>query len=368
MKGNIYDRLWIPKPCHEDWNKMTPDEKGAFCQSCNKSVYDFTDKNEEQVEAILASAASQEVCGRFNSSQLASFPELEIPFYALPTNLSPYRKFVLAIFIVFGTALFGCVNTYGQKMGKIKLVTQDPVHEEELMMKGEVAYIPEDTIQERIMGDTIVWPDKQEIEFNLLGGVSVMPDFDEPVKAAEADTPIIAEDVNEAATCGLSEVTEKDTVNATITGEVMVNYADVDKKVAEDITVVTEPLWQGDKDNEEGVPEDLVETGTWPGDVLAVNSSTVITPGGEPGLTIECYPNPSAGMVNIRYEIRKRSDVKMELFDRSGKRVRMLIDQRGHYNGIYSIAFDLSSLDSGTYICVMQAGEQASSAKVVITK
>ena len=34
--------LYIPKPCHEDWNKMTPTQQGKFCSSCSKQVIDFS--------------------------------------------------------------------------------------------------------------------------------------------------------------------------------------------------------------------------------------------------------------------------------------------------------------------------------------
>jgi len=40
MKPELY--LHIPTPCHEDWNTMTPVEKGKFCGSCNKEVVDFS--------------------------------------------------------------------------------------------------------------------------------------------------------------------------------------------------------------------------------------------------------------------------------------------------------------------------------------
>ena len=32
----------IPNPCHEDWNKMTPEDKGRHCSVCDKVVIDFT--------------------------------------------------------------------------------------------------------------------------------------------------------------------------------------------------------------------------------------------------------------------------------------------------------------------------------------
>lgn len=31
----------IPEPCSEDWNEMTPTEKGAFCNKCSKEVLDL---------------------------------------------------------------------------------------------------------------------------------------------------------------------------------------------------------------------------------------------------------------------------------------------------------------------------------------
>lgn len=58
----------IPKPCDEDWNKMTPKEQGRHCSACNKTVIDFTSKTDEQV--IKAFEKERNLCGRFKAQQL----------------------------------------------------------------------------------------------------------------------------------------------------------------------------------------------------------------------------------------------------------------------------------------------------------
>ncbi|MEP2935113.1 MAG: carboxypeptidase-like regulatory domain-containing protein [Gilvibacter sp.] len=60
--------LSIPEPCHEDWNKMTPQDKGRFCDSCEKVVVDFTGKSDVTIANHLRD--HKNVCGRFNVSQL----------------------------------------------------------------------------------------------------------------------------------------------------------------------------------------------------------------------------------------------------------------------------------------------------------
>jgi hypothetical protein len=62
-------KLTIPKPCHENWDAMTPDEKGRFCSACSKTVRDFTAAADEEI-AETFSGTAELVCGRFNTSQL----------------------------------------------------------------------------------------------------------------------------------------------------------------------------------------------------------------------------------------------------------------------------------------------------------
>ncbi len=61
--------LYIPTPCHEDWNTMTPTQQGKFCSNCNKQVVDFSLMSDNQVLNFL-SHQSGKLCGRFDAEQL----------------------------------------------------------------------------------------------------------------------------------------------------------------------------------------------------------------------------------------------------------------------------------------------------------
>lgn len=62
-------KLTIPKPCHENWDAMTPDEKGKFCSVCSKTVRDFTIVSDEEILDVFSDSA-ENICGNFNESQL----------------------------------------------------------------------------------------------------------------------------------------------------------------------------------------------------------------------------------------------------------------------------------------------------------
>jgi len=58
----------IPEPCDENWENMTPQEKGRHCDICEKTVFDFTNKTDEQIVRALENDGK--LCGRFKTNQL----------------------------------------------------------------------------------------------------------------------------------------------------------------------------------------------------------------------------------------------------------------------------------------------------------
>lgn len=62
----------IPEPCHEDWNTMTPQDKGRHCQVCDKVVVDFSNHSEEEIQQEITELQNKgnRVCGHFNLNQL----------------------------------------------------------------------------------------------------------------------------------------------------------------------------------------------------------------------------------------------------------------------------------------------------------
>jgi hypothetical protein len=67
MKESL--QLRIPTPCGEDWTRMQPAEKGRHCQSCCKTVIDFTEMSDAEIIRHL-SQAGPHVCGRLMPDQL----------------------------------------------------------------------------------------------------------------------------------------------------------------------------------------------------------------------------------------------------------------------------------------------------------
>jgi hypothetical protein len=118
-------RITIPEPCHEDWNKMTPNENGRFCTSCVKTVVDFTTMLPEEVQHFFIKNQNRNICGRMRKSQLDSITIL-VPSGVLYSQTQYHKMFLLALFIAMGTTLFSCADKNGnkQKIDKIEVVEE----------------------------------------------------------------------------------------------------------------------------------------------------------------------------------------------------------------------------------------------------
>jgi len=130
-------KLSINNPCHENWDGMTPNEKGAFCLSCQKTVVDFSKKTVSEIKDFFRQVPETEsVCGRFEEEQLT-----EMTFDHFHSRFSKwhyFQKAAVIIFFVFGMSLFGCAQNRPERPD-IKM--------------GKVAYVP-DTLRPKPVKDT----------------------------------------------------------------------------------------------------------------------------------------------------------------------------------------------------------------------
>lgn len=127
-------QLSISEPCHENWEAMTPDDKGRFCASCQKQVVDFSVMSDRQIAEFFKKPSTGSVCGRFMSDQL------ERPISA-PKKRIPWLKEFFSLFL---PALFFSVKASSQqKIGKIiKTTHRDTVKPEIPIIMGGISYEP----------------------------------------------------------------------------------------------------------------------------------------------------------------------------------------------------------------------------------
>lgn len=117
MKNNF---LKIDKPCSENWEKMTPNEKGNFCSLCAKTVIDFSALNSYQIsENIKKSEGS--ICARITKSQLS---EPIFDFQDKSKYTIPYSPIASGIILATTLAITQPVQAE-KKAVPIELVPED---------------------------------------------------------------------------------------------------------------------------------------------------------------------------------------------------------------------------------------------------
>lgn len=215
-------KISIPTPCHEDWDKMTPDHTGRFCGSCAKSVVDFTNMSDDEVKNFFLNKKQDEkICGRFKQTQLHRIV-IELPQNILSIQMPLWKKFLAACLIVFSTTLFSCeTKIKGAVNGDVKMeegiryddngyvgglmITYDSIDApascnatvgfsvpEFIMdtsvveLKGDIDIIEVDTPVTTIVTDTvgneILKPLKDTVYEKLAGEVMIKNDSVKPVK------------------------------------------------------------------------------------------------------------------------------------------------------------------------------------------
>ena len=81
------------------------------------------------------------------------------------------------------------------------------------------------------------------------------------------------------------------------------------------------------------------------------------------------YPNPTNHSLNILFSLEKTSDLNIELYDVTGKKVKSLhVDASQFSSGKNTVSLDVSDLESGSYIYAVQSGSAKLFSKFVLNK
>jgi hypothetical protein len=309
----------IPQPCSEDWNAMTPDQTGKFCGSCCKSVIDFSNKTDTEIKDILMASQGQKICGHFKKTQVDRPLNLKINLQELPHNMSVARAFAVALLMVFGTVLFSCTTHKDQKLDKVEvvgMVEPQPNTTEQVIPE---TFTLGQTVQEVLETKTgeVAIQHSEETICNMIKGDVVYEPIEDTLKKEE---PVMEE---------------------LIMGKMIYG------PVTETLNAVPETKDSLMLEKHSGI-NDL--------NTSANENSFII------------YPNPSKGELKIKYELSKKMDVTVHVFDMNGSLVKIPVDIKGQHAGRYEVEVSLAELANGVYIVNLVKDKELSTQKVVIEK
>ncbi len=78
-------------------------------------------------------------------------------------------------------------------------------------------------------------------------------------------------------------------------------------------------------------------------------------------------PNPASGITTISYDLAKKSDVNISLFDVTGKLIQVICEET-KMPGSYDTSLNTSSLNAGMYYYTLTAGDFRATKKMMISK
>ncbi|MGG5208032.1 TonB-dependent receptor plug domain-containing protein [Chryseobacterium sp. MIQD13] len=150
-------KITIPKPCHENWAAMTPEEKGRFCSVCSKTVRDFTIASDEEIINTFSNS-SEDICGNFYESQL---------------NRNLQYSYINSVFVKFAVGFIlttgGLISVNAQQnVANDTLKTEEPKKvviatfhsRKDQKMLGSTTIVPTDTLVKAQENETKEVPSK----------------------------------------------------------------------------------------------------------------------------------------------------------------------------------------------------------------
>lgn len=147
------NQINVPKPCSQNWNSMIPNKDGRFCNSCSKTVIDFTKMEIPEIKNYLIENSGKEgVCGHFKFDQVQT--KESIKYHNLRNRISrikikPIKN--LALFSV--SLLFTLTSCMGKAAieGEPAVIDNDTISDSEIINKEKDTIKPTDSIKREVI-------------------------------------------------------------------------------------------------------------------------------------------------------------------------------------------------------------------------
>jgi hypothetical protein len=95
-----------------------------------------------------------------------------------------------------------------------------------------------------------------------------------------------------------------------------------------------------------------------------VQATSVSTYDTELNDAVNVFPNPMTNFTNVRINLSEKTDVSLQVVDMTGKLAMHKVYE--NQNGLFSIVLDASSLNAGTYVLKINAGEKYTTKKITV--
>ncbi|MCX6180525.1 MAG: hypothetical protein NT150_01175 [Bacteroidetes bacterium] len=178
-------KITIPKPCHENWDQMTPNEQGKHCCACEKTVVDFTKMEAQEIKSFFESRKTEKVCGHFYASQVhKEIPKLHQSLLKLQSfiekklTLPPVKRLALSGLGVV-MLIAGCSENKKEKPTTgLPIPSTPPVHEKTDSLKSDNTRLRVKPITTSIIYDTetVISGNVAFYEPKTLTGITFTPD------------------------------------------------------------------------------------------------------------------------------------------------------------------------------------------------
>jgi hypothetical protein len=130
-------KINIAEPCSQNWNSMIPNKNGKFCNSCSKTVVDFTKMENLEIQKYLIENSSKEsICGHFKSNQIET--KSNIKYHNLRNRISRIKiKPIKTVALFSLSLLFTLTSCMGKAAidGEPAVIDNDTINDNEIIKK-----------------------------------------------------------------------------------------------------------------------------------------------------------------------------------------------------------------------------------------